>query len=221
MDTQIMDLRTVLAHNFTLSNLLMVGVRVVFIALIFEFIAWWAGRRIEKMTSPLITADANREANWRMRRRATLRQTPKIITRTLCYVAAIIAVLSIFESALPLLAVPVLPIAIVVGALCMVFGLAFLPLLRDFMQGYALLAEDTLAVGDAVNINGHQGVIEKMTLRGAWLRDSSGYIHCLSNRDIANIVVHQRHGETPNRNEPLDGPMPNSTARPPLNKAKR
>lgn len=210
MDAHLNDIRTVLVHNFTISNLMLVGARVVFIALIFEFIAWWAGRRIEKWTSPLITADATREAQWRMRRRATLRQTPKIITRTLCYAAALIAVLSIFETGVPLLAIPVLPVTIVLGALLIVIGLALLPILRDFMQGYALLAEDALAVGDEVSINGHEGILERFTLRGAWLRDSNGSMHCLSNRDIANIVVHKRHGEAPERSE---APAPNKGRR--------
>lgn len=213
MNAQGMDLRMVLGQNFTLSNLLLVGARVIFIALIFEFIAWWAGRRIEKWTSPLITADATREAQWRMRRRATLRQTPKIITRTLCYAAAMIAVLSIFETGVPLLAIPLLPVTIVIGALLIVIGFALLPILRDFMQGYALLAEDALAVGDEVAINGHEGILEKLTLRGAWLRDSNGSLHCLSNRDIANIIVHKRHGEAPGRNEALDAPAPNKPRR--------
>ena len=36
-----------LAHNFTLANLIHKGAYVICIALVFEFIAWWAGRRIE------------------------------------------------------------------------------------------------------------------------------------------------------------------------------
>jgi len=190
-----MDFQAVLRSNFNMQSLAYAGARVIFIAVVFEILAWWLGRRIERMTSPLMTADANREANWRIRRRTTLRQSPKVITRTLCYAAALIAVLNVFETNLPLLSVPVMPLAIVVGAICLIVGMAFLPLLRDMMQGYALLAEDTMAVGDVVDIDGHQGVVEKMTLRGVWLRDTNGYTHCLSNRAIASVVVQQRRLE--------------------------
>jgi small conductance mechanosensitive channel len=64
--------------------------------------------------------------------------------------------------------------------------------LRDIGQGYVLLAEDAIAVGDVVDIAGHQGTVEKFTLRGVWLRDNAGRVHCLSNRDVKQIVVHGR-----------------------------
>lgn len=216
-----MDLQRVLQSNFNFQTLAYTAARVVFIAVLFEIIAWWAGRRVEKATNPLITADASREANWRMRRRATLRQTPKLITRTLCYAAAMIAVLSIFETNLPLLAVPVMPVALIVAALLLIVGFAFLPILRDLMQGYAILAEDTLAVGDVASIDGHQGVVEKFTLRGVWLRDASGFLHCLSNRDISNVIVQQRRQEERSANDLPGSPALPPPGRPSLEKGKR
>jgi small-conductance mechanosensitive channel len=171
-----------------LPQLIFIAIRVIFIATIFEFIAWWAGRRIEKMTAPLITADAGREHNWRIRRRTVLRHAPKLISRSLCYAVALILVFDVFG-------VPVLPLSLAVGAVAALFGAALLPLFRDAAQGYALLAEDTLAVGDVVDIDGHRGVVEKFTLRGTWLRDSEGHAHCLSNRDIKNVVVQKRRAE--------------------------
>jgi len=189
MDVQ--TAKTTLLSNLTLGVLIYKSALVVCIAIAFEFIAWWAGRRIEKLVSPFITADAEREANWRIRRRTSLRQTPKVLSRTLCYTLAIILVFDVFG-------VPVLSLAIAVGAVVAIFGAALMPVLRDVGQGYVLLAEDALAVGDVVDIGGHQGTVEKFTLRGVWLRDNAGRVHCLSNRDVREIVVHGRRvGERP------------------------
>jgi small conductance mechanosensitive channel len=186
-----------LAANFTLANLILKGTYVLCIAIVFEFIAWWAGRRIEKMTTPLITTDAEREHNWRIRRRTTLRQSPKIISRTLCYTIAIILVFDVFG-------VPVLPLSLAIGAVIALFGAALLPLLRDIMQGYALLADDVLAVGDVVEIGNHQGTVEKFTLRGVWLRDSAGRAHLLSNRHVSNVIVHQRRVDNSRNKVPME-----------------
>jgi len=172
-----------------LTELTFVAIRVLFIAIVFEFIAWWLGRRIEKWTAPLIPADAGREHNWRVRRRTALRQTPKIITRSLCYIVALLLVFDVFG-------VPILPLSLGIAAIVLLFGAALLPLLRDLTQGYALLAEDTVAVGDVVEIDEHQGVVEKFTLRGMLLRDGSNKAHHLSNRDIKNVIVHQRRAES-------------------------
>ncbi|MDQ3814882.1 MAG: mechanosensitive ion channel family protein [Armatimonadota bacterium] len=171
-----------------LTGLMFISIRVLFIAIIFEFIAWWLGRRIDKWTAPLIPIDTGREHNWRARRRAALRQTPKIISRALCYTIALLLVFDVFG-------VPVLPLSIGIGAIALLFGATLLPLLRDAAQGYALLAEDAVAVGDVVEIDGHQGVVERFTLRGILLRDNAQKAHHLSNRDIKSVVVHQRRTE--------------------------
>jgi small-conductance mechanosensitive channel len=174
-----------LAQNFTLTNLVIRAAYIICIALAFEAISWWAARRLEKAVSPLITADAEREAPWRIRRRTLVRQTPKIISRTLLYTLAIILIFDVFG-------VPVLPLSLAVGAVLLLFGSAFLPILRDFAQGYTLLAEDALAPGDAVEINGNQGVVEKFTMRGVQMRDKDGRVHLISNRDISGITVYRR-----------------------------
>lgn len=183
-----MELKTIwatLAQNFTLTNLVIRAAYIICIAIAFEMIAWWAARIIEKQVTPLITGDAEREPAWRIRRRTLLRHTPKLFSRTALYALAAILIFEVFG-------VPVLPLSLALGAATLLFGAALLPVLRDLGQGYTLLAEDALAPGDAVDIDGHQGVVEKFTLRGVQLRDKDGRAHLLSNRDINNIVVYQR-----------------------------
>lgn len=184
-----MNLQTLMGSmTGKLQDFLFTGIAVLFIAIVFEFIAWWAGRRIEKLTSPLINVDRDRESSWRIKRRTLLRQTPKLISRTLCYTVALILVFDRFG-------VPVLPLSLAIGAVALLFGAALIPQMRDMAQGYSLLSEDALALGDAVDINGHQGIVEKFTLRGVWLRDTQGRMHCIANREISSLVVHARRTE--------------------------
>jgi small conductance mechanosensitive channel len=183
-----MDLRTALASNFNLQSLALKGVYVLCIAVSFEVIAWWSCYLLDRQTAGLLGADAGREHNWRMRRRSLLKRTPKIVARCICYAVAIILVFDVFG-------VPVLPLSLAVGAIIALVGAGMLPLLRDAAQGYALLAEDALAVGDVIHIDGHEGVVERFNLRGVTLRDSEGRAHIISNREIQHLVVMVRRAE--------------------------
>lgn len=180
-----MDFNTIVASLFPKTTLIFIAIRVVSLAIVFEFVAWWAGRRVEKMASPFITLDTGREPKWRATRRATLRQAPKIVLRSLLYTIALILVFNIFG-------LPVLELSLSVAAITALFGVALLPLMRDYAQGYVLLSEDTLAPGDIVEIGPHAGQVEKWTLRATWLRDSSSRLHVISNRDVRDVIVHRR-----------------------------
>jgi len=161
---------------------LFIGLRLIFIALVFEFAAWFLGRRLEKMATPFAQLGNGRDARWRQARRETLLKTPKIALRTLLYSVALVLIFNVFG-------LPVLELALSIGAVALLFGLALMPLMQDIAQGYALLGEDTLAPGDRVEINGIAGTVEHWTLRGTWLRDSQGRLVCLSNRDVRQVVI--------------------------------
>lgn len=183
-----MDFSAILAalkQNFTLRNLTINAAYIICIALAFEGISWWASRKLEKLVAPFITIDADRETPWRIRRRTLVRQTPKLLSRSVLYTMAIILIFNVFG-------VPVLPLSLSVGAVLLLFGSGLLPVLRDIGQGYVLMAEDSIAPGDVVVIQGQPGIVEKFTLRGIQLRDNEGHLHYISNRDVANHSVYRR-----------------------------
>jgi small conductance mechanosensitive channel len=165
--------------------LIFIGIRVVFIAIVFEFLAWFLGRKLENLASPFLNLDGGRDPKWRAMRRAVLRQAPRTVLRSLLYIVALILVLEVFG-------LQILPLSIAVGAIALLFGAGLLPMMRDYAQGYFLLAEDTLAPGDVVEIGAHSGTVEKWTLRATWLRDSSNRLHVLSNRDVRDVTIHKR-----------------------------
>ena len=169
-----------LIPNF--GTLLLIGVRVLLIAVAFEFIAWYAGRRLAALTDSFSKIDQHREAQWRNTRRNTLRRVPRFVARFLIYTIAGVLVLGVFG-------VPLLPLALAFGAVALMVGAGLMPILRDYAQGYFLLAEDSIAPGDAITINGHVGTVEKFSMRAIWLRDETDCQHVLSNRDVRDITI--------------------------------
>ena len=169
----------------TWSSLVYIGIRVVFIAIIFEVAAYFLGKKLESMAAPFANLDQNRDTQWRVARRATLQKAPKIVLRTLLYTAALVLIGDAFG-------VPLFPLSLAVGGVLLAFCSALLPLMRDYVQGFILLSEDTLAPGDAVEIGGYQGIVEKWTLRATWLKDAQGRIYVLSNRDVKDVIVYKK-----------------------------
>ncbi len=183
------QLQDALRSNLNLSSLIMKGAYIICLAIAFELLALWFNDFLEKQVAPLVTGDANRESAWRMRRRTTLRQTPKMFSRSILYTVAMLLVFNLFG-------VPILPLSIAIGAVVALFAAGLVPILRDLTQGYTLLAEDTLAVGDVVEIGAHSGTVERFTLRSTTLRDANGRLHVLSNRDISDVIVAKRREES-------------------------
>ncbi|MEO6907191.1 MAG: mechanosensitive ion channel domain-containing protein [Abditibacteriaceae bacterium] len=199
-----------LRQNFALPSLVLRAVYIIFIAIAIELMAWWLGRVIEKAVTPYIAIDAGRPAAWRVRRRTTLRQSPKWMLRAVLYTIGMILIFDVFG-------VPVLPLSLAVGAVVVIMGAGFAPIFRDVVQGYVLLAEDAIAPGDSVEINGHVGTVEKLTLRGVWLRGHNGHLHLLSNRAVSDVAIYSRVVEAPPRDFPEHKVAKNPPVDPPSN----
>lgn len=198
-----------LKQNFALPNITLRAIYVLFIAIAIELLAWWLGRAIEKAVTPYISNDSGRSPAWRVRRRTTLRQSPKWLIRAVLYTIGAVLVFDVFG-------VPVLPLSLAIGAVVVLVGAGIAPIFRDIVQGYILLAEDTLAPGDAVEINGRAGSVEKINLRGTWLRGHSGRTFMISNRDITDVEIHHRAVEAAPRDfsKSASKPRPQSDVKP-------
>ena len=194
----------------TFGTLLLLGSRILLIAIAFEFISWYAGRRLAALTDSFSKIDAHREAHWRNTRRNTLRRVPRFVARFLTYTIAGIIVLGVFN-------VPLMPLALAFGGVALMVGAGLMPVLRDYSQGYFLLAEDSIAPGDAVTINGHVGTVEKFSLRAIWLRDEADCQHVLSNRDVRDVTILRKSsgvivdGREPQNAETDDKPRKSSS----------
>ncbi len=71
-----------------------------------------------------------------------------------------------------------------VGLFSAAFGLGARPLLSDVLSGISFLFEDTIAVGEKVEITGIEGVIEAVNLRTTWLRSPNGELSVVPNGEV-------------------------------------
>ncbi|MDZ7811467.1 MAG: mechanosensitive ion channel [Arhodomonas sp.] len=59
--------------------------------------------------------------------------------------------------------------------------------MQDLITGSFILVEDSLSVGDFVEIGGHMGTVEGLNLRTVKLRDLDGVLHIITFSRIDSI----------------------------------
>jgi small-conductance mechanosensitive channel len=75
------------------------------------------------------------------------------------------------------LGVNVTPLLAGAGVIGLAIGFGAQTLVQDLITGIFILIEDSLAVGDFVEINGFMGTVEGLNLRAVRLRDLDGVLH--------------------------------------------
>jgi small-conductance mechanosensitive channel len=107
------------------------------------------------------------------RRRAQLRTLGPLLQGLVKSVILIIAVLM----ALSEMDVKIGPLLAGAGVVGIALGFGAQTLVKDFLTGVFLLAEDVVSVGDVIRIGESGGLVEQMTLRSIQLRDFDGTLH--------------------------------------------
>jgi small conductance mechanosensitive channel len=104
--------------------------------------------------------------------------------RSLGYVLIVIIVALMVLHALGIDIAPLLAGAGLVG---LAFSLGAQTLIRDYLGGILILAENQFTVGDVIKVGELSGEVERITLRSTHLRDVEGKLHILSNGDIRTV----------------------------------
>ena len=78
-----------------------------------------------------------------------------------------------------------------IGGLAIGFGAQ--SLVKDIITGFFILLEDQYTIGDYIQINDKDGVVEELGLRVTKVRDFSGELHIIPNSSI-NIVTNRTRG---------------------------
>jgi small conductance mechanosensitive channel len=113
----------------------------------------------------------------REQRGQTISQLLRSVGRVVFLVMGLLLTLNTFIDIRPLLAgAGILGLAVSFGAQSLV---------KDVIAGFFFLAEGQFAVGDVIEVSGHSGVVERMTLRMVVLRDLQGVVHMIPNGQIA------------------------------------
>ncbi|AMD01462.1 mechanosensitive ion channel domain-containing protein [Halomonas chromatireducens] len=91
------------------------------------------------------------------------------------------------------LGVNVTPLLAGAGVIGLAVGFGAQTLVQDLITGIFIIIEDSLAVDDFVQINGHMGTVEGLTLRTVRLRDLDGILHIITFSAIQSIHNMSRH----------------------------
>jgi len=147
----------------------------------FFFFAWVLSKIIGFLIKRVMKFDPKRGGSSRIRpeRQKTLRGLLRgIINVTLFSIAGVMSLGRFVDNS---------TLIWLVGLFGAGFGLSARPIISDIMAGASFIFEDTFAVGEKVEIQGIEGVIESTTLRTTWLRSPSGELFTIPNGDIRTI----------------------------------
>ncbi|HEV7372455.1 mechanosensitive ion channel domain-containing protein [Arenibaculum sp.] len=74
------------------------------------------------------------------------------------------------------------------GVIGLAVGFGSQTLVKDVITGMFILFEDTISVGDVVDVgNGHSGVVEAISIRTIRLRDLTGTVHAVPFSQVASV----------------------------------
>lgn len=115
------------------------------------------------------------------------------LERVFRYVATVIIILVGAMLVLSELGISIAPILATAGVLGIAIGFGAQSLVKDYFNGFFLLLENQVRVGDVVEVAGKGGLVEEMTLRYLRLRDYEGSVHTIPN-SIVDTVTNRSRG---------------------------
>ena len=95
-------------------------------------------------------------------------------------------------STLSTLGVDVTPALAAAGVIGIAIGFGSQKLVQDIINGLFILFQDTIAVGEVVDVAGHSGVVEHISVRTIGLRDLSGRAHTIPFSEVTTITNHTK-----------------------------
>ena len=136
--------------------------------------------RLLKLVAKHFSELGNRQGLPSSLRSQQIRTLSSVIYSIGLFVILFIAAMQI----LALLGVNMGPLLASAGVAGIAIGFGAQTLVKDFINGFFILAENQYDIGDTVKIAGVQGVVENMTLRKTVLRDADGTVHTVPSSDI-------------------------------------
>ncbi|TDI67357.1 MAG: mechanosensitive ion channel [Alphaproteobacteria bacterium] len=79
-----------------------------------------------------------------------------------------------------------------VGVIGLAIGFGAQTLVKDVLTGLFILVEDTIVVGDYVEVGGHEGTVESLSIRTISLRDPAGRVHTVPFSDVSTVLNHTK-----------------------------
>jgi small-conductance mechanosensitive channel len=108
---------------------------------------------------------------------------PLLRTAMMVFIVVMVSLIVLSE-----LGVNIAPLLAGAGVVGIAIGFGSQALVKDVITGLFILIEDTLAVGDVVDVGkGHSGVVEAITVRTIRLRDGAGTVHTIPWSEVTTV----------------------------------
>lgn len=120
------------------------------------------------------------------KRRMTIFNLMRNIITYSIYIIILLVLLSIFG-------VNVTSILASLGILSAVLGLALQDTIKDFINGIAIIADNFFVVGDTIKYKEFQGEVISLGFRTTKIREASGKVMIIANRNISEVVNLSQH----------------------------
>ena len=78
------------------------------------------------------------------------------------------------------------------GVIGLAIGFGGQTLVKDVITGLFILVEDTISIGDYVDVGGHEGTVESLSIRTIRLRDLAGRVHTVPFSDVGTVLNHTK-----------------------------
>jgi len=158
------------------------ALRVVLISIVAWILIWIGNRAIRTMR---IRLQSRAQSADHAKRVETL---GRVFRYVLAVVVSVVAGMAILNE----LGISVAPILATAGVAGIAVGFGAQSLIKDYFNGFFLLVDDQLRVGDVVEVAGIGGLVEEVTLRYVRLRDYDGNVHFVPNGQIGAVTNRTR-----------------------------
>ena len=121
---------------------------------------------------------------------ASHQQRVKTISKMLSSILKYVFLIIILLVVLAVFGVNVTSLLAGLGILTAILGLAFQDMIKDFIAGVAIIAEDQFGVGDTVIVqaDGFKGVVTEIGLKTTEVRDEKGNVKIMANHNIDGLI---------------------------------
>ncbi|KND55126.1 Potassium efflux system KefA protein / Small-conductance mechanosensitive channel [Candidatus Paraburkholderia kirkii] len=146
------------------------------------FVVWLVWILIDTGIQEALRPDSTRRGTRgpSMRARTMLPLVRNVVFVFLLTVAAIVMAANLGLNVTPLLAGA--------GVIGLAVGFGAQSLVADLITGLFIIIEDTISVGDSIEVEGgHAGIVESLTIRTVRLRDGQGAIHAIPFSQIKTV----------------------------------
>jgi small conductance mechanosensitive channel len=150
---------------------------VVVVAIVVWLVFKRVGQRYAQRLAERPHSDGPHEAAERAQRIETLWSVLRALVAVAIVVVVVLTIMAIWG-------IPIGPFLAVGTVIGVALGFGAQDMVRDFIAGFLIIAEDQFSVGDVVSIAGVTGTVQEIRLRITVLRDLDGRVHYVPNGKI-------------------------------------